>query len=153
MCIALPNTEKTFTVTLFLPMQGDPSFHALPDLASARAFFQRDFADALPLLPDFDADWTDNPVSGLGTLRLQRWHLDGRAVLLGDAAHAMVPFHGQGMNCAFEDCVSLARHLQQGEDMEAAFAAFEAERKPNADAIADKLIANAQELLGAVGKR
>ena len=146
MCIALPNTEKSFTVTLFLPMQGEPSFHTLPDLASARAFFERDFADALPLLPDFDAQWTDNPVSGLGTLRLQRWHLDGRAVLLGDAAHAMVPFHGQGMNCAFEDCTALDRHLASAPDFETAFACFEAERRPNADAIQAMALENYVEM-------
>ncbi|MFY2765053.1 FAD-dependent oxidoreductase [Arenimonas sp. MALMAid1274] len=146
MCIALPNTEQTFTVTLFLPMRGDPSFATLPDLAAARDFFARDFADALPLVPDFDADWTNNPVSGLGTLSLQRWHLDGRAVLLGDAAHAMVPFHGQGMNCAFEDCVALDRHLAASPDFAAAFAAFEAERRPNADAIQAMALENYVEM-------
>lgn len=146
MCIALPNTEKTFTVTLFLPMQGEPSFASLPDLAASRDFFARDFADALPLLPDFDADWTDNPVSGLGTLSLQRWHLDGRAVLLGDAAHAMVPFHGQGMNCAFEDCIALDRHIAAAADFESAFAGFEAERRPNADAIQAMALENYVEM-------
>ena len=146
MCIALPNTEKTFTVTLFLPMQGEPSFATLPDLAAARDFFARDFADALPLLPEFDADWTNNPIGGLGTLRLQRWHLDGRAVLLGDAAHAMVPFHGQGMNCAFEDCVALDRHLAEAPDFATAFAAFEAERRPNAEAIQAMALENYVEM-------
>src|SRR5688500_16564584 len=124
MCIALPNTERTFTVTLFLPMHGEPSFATLPDVAAARAFFARDFADALALIPDFDADWAAHPVGQLGTLRLARWHLDGRAVLLGDAAHAMVPFHGQGMNCAFEDAVALDRHLAATPDFAAAFAGF-----------------------------
>ena len=146
MCIALPNTEQTFTVTLFLPMTGDPSFATLPDLAAARAFFARDFADALPLVPDFDADWTNNPVSGLGTLRLDRWRLDGRAVLLGDAAHAMVPFHGQGMNCAFEDCIALDRHLAAADDFETAFSAFEAERRPNAEAIQAMALENYIEM-------
>ncbi len=146
MCIALPNTERTFTVTLFLPQQGDPSFATLPDLAAARAFFARDFADALPLIPDFDADWTRNPIGQLGTLRLQRWHLDGRAVLLGDAAHAMVPFHGQGMNCAFEDCLALDRHLAGTDDLAAAFAAFEAERRPNAEAIQAMALENYVEM-------
>jgi len=146
MCIALPNTEKTFTVTLFLPMQGEPSFATLPDLAAARDFFARDFADALPLIPEFDADWTQNPIGSLGTLRLQRWHLDGRAVLLGDAAHAMVPFHGQGMNCAFEDCVALDRHLAEAADFESAFAAFEAERRPNAEAIQAMALENYIEM-------
>ena len=146
MCIALPNTEQTFTVTLFLPMQGDPSFATLPDVAAARAFFARDFADALPLVPDFDAAWTQNPVSGLGTLRLGHWRLDGRAVLLGDAAHAMVPFHGQGMNCAFEDCLALDRHIAAAPDFATAFAGFEAERRPNAEAIQAMALENYVEM-------
>lgn len=146
MCIALPNTEKTFTVTLFLPMQGDPSFATLPDLAAARAFFARDFADALPLVPEFDADWTNNPVGGLGTLGLQRWRLDGRAVLLGDAAHAMVPFHGQGMNCAFEDCVALDQCIAAAPDFATAFADFETLRRPNAEAIQSMALENYVEM-------
>jgi kynurenine 3-monooxygenase len=146
MCIALPNTEQTFTVTLFLPNEGDPSFATLPDLAAARAFFARDFGDALALLPDFDKDWIDNPTGGLATLRLANWRLDGRAVLVGDAAHAMVPFHGQGMNCAFEDCVSLARHIGGAASWEQAFAGFEDERKPNARAIQDMALENYIEM-------
>ena len=146
MCIALPNTERTFTVTLFLPNAGDPGFDGLDDLAAARAFFERDFADALPLIPDFERDWTNNPVGVLGTLRLRNWRLDGRAVLLGDAAHAMVPFHGQGMNCAFEDCVALDAHLASADGFESAFAAFEAERRPNADAIQAMALENYIEM-------
>jgi kynurenine 3-monooxygenase len=147
MCIALPNTERTFTVTLFLPNEGEhPSFATLPDLAAARAFFEDDFADALPLIPDFDRDWTGNPIGVLGTLYLDRWHLGGQAVLLGDAAHAMVPFHGQGMNCAFEDCVALDRHLGEAADFASAFAAFEAERRPNAEAIQHMALENYIEM-------
>jgi kynurenine 3-monooxygenase len=146
MCIALPNTERTFTVTLFLPLDGDPSFATLPDVAAAAAFFRAEYADALPLIPDFAADWAGHPVGSLGTLRLQRWRLDGRAVLLGDAAHAMVPFHGQGMNCAFEDCVALDRHLAAGGDLAGAFAAFEAERRPNAEAIQAMALENYVEM-------
>ena len=82
----------------------------------------------------------------LGTLYLDRWHLDGRAVLLGDAAHAMVPFHGQGMNCAFEDCVALARHIAERRRRAAAFAAFEAERRPNARAIQAMALENYLEM-------
>jgi kynurenine 3-monooxygenase len=146
MCIALPNTEQTFTVTLFLPNEGEPSFASLPDLAAARAFFAAEFADALPLVPDFDREWTSNPIGSLFTLYLERWHLDGRAVLIGDAAHAMVPFHGQGMNCAFEDCVALARHIDAAPDWQSAFAAFEAERKPNAEAIQAMALENYVEM-------
>jgi kynurenine 3-monooxygenase len=82
----------------------------------------------------------------LATLYLDRWHLDGRAVLLGDAAHAMVPFHGQGMNCAFEDCVALAEHLERDPDLATAFAAFEAERRPNALAIQEMALENYLEM-------
>jgi kynurenine 3-monooxygenase len=146
MCIALPNTEHTFTVTLFLPIQGEPSFATLPDLRSARALFERQFPDALALMPDFDVDWTRNPVGQLGTLRLKRWCLDERAVLLGDAAHAMVPFHGQGMNCAFEDCVALDRHIEAAGDWAEAFANFEGERRPNADAIQQMALENYIEM-------
>lgn len=139
MCIALPNDERTFTVTLFMAMEdagdGDPSFETVPDAEAARALFERDFADALPLIPELEHDYEANPIGTLGTLYLDRWHVGDEAVLIGDAAHAMVPFHGQGMNCAFEDCVALANHLEANADIGAAYAAFEAERMPDASAI------------------
>jgi kynurenine 3-monooxygenase len=148
MCIALPNTEGNFTVTLFLPGDGAaPSFATLPDVAAARLFFQQQFPDALALMPGFDADWQAHPVGQLATLYLERWHLDGRALLLGDAAHAIVPFHGQGMNAGFEDAAELATLLGQGAgDPAAAFAEFESCRKPNADAIAAMSLANYIEM-------
>jgi kynurenine 3-monooxygenase len=146
MCIALPNDEGTFTVTLFLPNEGDPSFATVRDGAAARALFARDFPDALPLIPRLEHDFEHNPTGTLATLYLDRWHLDDRAVLLGDAAHAMVPFHGQGMNCAFEDCVALAAHLARAPDLAAAFAAFEAERRPNAAAIQQMALENYLEM-------
>jgi kynurenine 3-monooxygenase len=146
MCIALPNTEKTFTVTLFLPNEGDPSFAMLPDHVAARDFFAREFGDALALIPDFDADWSGHPIGSLSTLYIDRWHLDGRAVLLGDAAHAMVPFHGQGMNCAFEDCVALLRHVEASSDWPSAFAAFADERRPDAAAIQAMALENYVEM-------
>lgn len=146
MCIALPNDERTFTVTLFLPNEGDPSFATVRNGADARALFERDFADALPLIPDLERDFERNPAGLLATLYLDRWHLDERAVLLGDAAHAMVPFHGQGMNCAFEDCVALAEHLDAHADRAAAFAAFQAERLPNARAIQAMALENYLEM-------
>ena len=186
MCIALPNDEGTFTVTLFLPneplanealpnepspdgqlpneklpiqpltnqsMAGakvanppGPSFASVRTGADARALFERDFADALPLIPNLERDFEHNPAGLLATLYLDRWHLGDRAVLLGDAAHAMVPFHGQGMNCAFEDCVALAAHLDAGGDREAAFAAFQAERLPNSRAIQAMALENYLEM-------
>jgi kynurenine 3-monooxygenase len=150
MCIALPNTEQTFTVTLFLPLQADgtgtPTFADLPDAKAAHAFFARDFPDALALVPDFDADWSGHPIGNLSTLYVDRWRYGGEAVLLGDAAHAMVPFHGQGMNCAFEDCLALVRHIEQAPNWDAAFAGFEAERKPNAEAIQAMALENYVEM-------
>ncbi|MDI9240229.1 NAD(P)/FAD-dependent oxidoreductase [Lysobacter sp. LF1] len=146
MCIALPNDERTFTVTLFLPNEGDPSFATVRNGEDARALFERDFADAVPLIPALEEDFERNPAGLLATLYLDRWHLDGRAVLLGDAAHAMVPFHGQGMNCAFEDCVALAEHLDANPDRAAAFAAFQAERLPNARAIQAMALENYLEM-------
>lgn len=146
MCIALPNDERTFTVTLFLPNEGDPSFATVRNGAEARALFARDFPDALPLIPNLERDWDRHPTGLLATLFLDRWHLNDRAVLLGDAAHAMVPFHGQGMNCAFEDCVALAEHLDRTPDRARAFAAFEAERLPNSRAIQQMALENYLEM-------
>ena len=147
MCIALPNDERTFTVTLFMPHKGDyPSFEQVRTGDEAWALFQRDFPDALPLIPQLRQHYEAHPVGTLATLRLERWHLQGRAVLLGDAAHAMVPFHGQGMNCAFEDCVALAEALERTPSLAAAFAAFEAERKPNAEAIQQMALENYIEM-------
>ena len=150
MCIALPNDEKTFTVTLFMAEKDDgsgvPSFESVATPAQARVLFERDFPDALPLIPDLEQAWAANPPGLLGSIYLERWSLDDRAVLMGDAAHAMVPFHGQGMNCAFEDCVALADALDGHTDPAAAFAAFEAERKPNASAIQKMALDNYIEM-------
>ena len=147
MCIALPNSEGTFTVTLFLPNQGAyPSFASLKSGDDAERLFDDYFQDARALMPSLKTDFIDNPLGELGTLRLQRWHLDDRAVLLGDAAHAMVPFHGQGMNCAFEDCVALADAMAGHSSLADAFAAFEAERRMNASAIQDMALENYIEM-------
>ena len=151
MCIALPNDEQTFTVTLFLPNAADPEagvpgFDTIRTGADARALFDREFPDASALIPRLEQDFDGNPTGVLGTLYLDRWHLDGRAVLVGDAAHAMVPFHGQGMNCAFEDCVALAEHLDRTADRATAFAAFQAERLPNARAIQHMALENYLEM-------
>ncbi|MGH8154717.1 MAG: FAD-dependent oxidoreductase [Rhodanobacteraceae bacterium] len=152
MCIALPNAERNFTVTLFMPGAGPhPSFATLPDAPAARAFFEREFGDALALMPTFDADWNGHPVGQLATLYLERWHLADTAVLLGDAAHAVVPFHGQGMNAGFEDAGELATLMAATPgDPGSAFTRFEARRKPNADAIAAMSLANYIEMRDSV---
>ncbi|MEX1827601.1 FAD-dependent oxidoreductase [Luteibacter sp. CQ10] len=148
MCIALPNREGSFTVTLFLPNEGEhPSFRSISGAGAAEAFFRADFPDALALMPDFATDWSAHPVGTLATLYLDRWHIGGRALLIGDAAHAMVPFHGQGMNCGFEDAAELASLFEvTPNDPAAVFAAFEAQRKPNADAIARMALENYVEM-------
>jgi len=154
MCIALPNAEGSFTVTLFLPNHakpGAPSFASLDSPQAVRDFFERDFADAVPLMPDYENDFATNPTGLLGTLYLDRWHIDGRALLLGDAAHAIVPFHGQGMNCGFEDAVELAELMDLAtDDAAGVFAEFQRRRKPNADAIAAMALENYVEMRDSV---
>ncbi len=152
MCIALPNTEGSFTVTLFLPGQGAaPSFATLPDARAAAVFFNQQFPGLLPLIPHFNDDWDNNPVGSLSTLYLDRWHLDGHALLVGDAAHAIVPFHGQGMNCGFEDTVVLANLLAAAPDDSAdVFAEFQRVRQPATDAIARMALENYVEMRDSV---
>jgi len=156
MCIALPNAEGSFTVTLFLPSlpganPAEPSFASIDSVQSARVLFEREFADLLPLLPEFDQDYAANPVGVLATLYLDRWHLDRRALLVGDAAHAIVPFHGQGMNCGFEDAVELAELLESHhDDLGWTFAEFERRRRPNAEAIAAMALENYVEMRDSV---
>ncbi len=147
MLIALPNPDSTFTVTLFLPNTGEPSFASLTDAAALREFFASTFPDTLDLIPGLEQQFFTNPTGELGTVRCSPWHYGDKALLIGDAAHAVVPFHGQGMNCAFEDCAALddlvATH---GDDWTATFAALSARRKPNADAIADMALENYVEM-------
>ncbi len=105
----------------------------------------------MPLIPELETDFATNPVGVLATLYLDRWHLDGRALLLGDAAHAIVPFHGQGMNCGFEDAVELAELLDEHhDDLEWTFAEFERRRRPNAEAIAAMALENYVEMRDSV---
>lgn len=146
MLIALPNTDGSFTVTLFLPREGAPGFSALATPAAVTEFFRHEFPDALKLLPDLAEEFFANPTGMLGTVYTEPWHLDGRALLIGDAAHAVVPFHGQGMNAAFEDCRLLAERLAPDADVAAVFAEFSRTRKPDADAIARMALANYVEM-------
>ncbi|MFO1427226.1 MAG: NAD(P)/FAD-dependent oxidoreductase [Steroidobacteraceae bacterium] len=146
MLIALPNTDGTFTATLFLPRTGPVSFAALHDSAAARALFEREFPSALPLLPDLEAEWRAHPEGQLGTIHCDRWHAGGQLLLIGDAAHAIVPFHGQGMNCAFEDCVEFAAQLAARRDCAGAFAQYEHGRRSDVEAIARMALENYVEM-------
>lgn len=152
MCIALPNTEGSFTVTLFLPAHGAaPSFDTLPDERTGAAFFREQFPDLLPLIPHFANDYASHPVGSLSTLYLDRWHLDARALLIGDAAHAIVPFHGQGMNCGFEDTTVLCDLLAaEPGDRAGVFAEFQRVRQPDTDAIAAMALENYIEMRDSV---
>ncbi len=146
MLMALPNTDGSFTATLFLARAGERGFATLGDAAAVAAFFEREFPSALPHLPRLTEQFAANPQGLLGTVRCDRWHHRGQVLLLGDAAHAIVPFHGQGMNCAFEDCVELVGLLDGGADWEQAFAEFERRRAPQAAAIAQMALENYVEM-------
>ncbi len=150
MMIALPNTDGSFTATLFMPKDGAPSFSSLEDLDDFRQFIHTTFPDAAPHLTELAEDLHEHPVGILGTIRCPHWHVDGRALVVGDAAHAIVPFHGQGMNCGFEDCEALGRIIAASETWPQAFAAFDAERRRNADAIADMALENYLEMRSSV---
>ena len=151
MLIALTNHDGTFNVTLFLPQEGEPSFASLATPGAIRDFFAREFPDAAGMIHDLEHAFLANPTGMLGTVRCSPWHLDGRALLIGDAAHAIVPFHGQGMNCAFEDCLELDRcYEERGGDWARTFALFYERRKPNADAIADMALENYVEMRDSV---
>lgn len=150
MLIALPNQDSTFTATLFLARNGANSFEQLRNAADVDAFFAREFPSARALIPDLLREWFEHPQGSLGTVYTRGWHLDGRVLLLGDAAHAIVPFHGQGMNCAFEDCAELMRMMDEHHTWAGLFEAFEQERKPNTDAIAQMALENYVEMRDSV---
>jgi kynurenine 3-monooxygenase len=145
MLIALPNTDGSFTATLFLAREGQESFAALRDAPAVRAFFARHFTDVLPLIPDLEQQFAAHPQSQLATLHCWPWHAR-RCLLIGDAAHAIVPFHGQGLNCGFEDCLVLDTLMSQQPDPALAFAQFEAQRRLDTDAIAIMALENYQEM-------
>lgn len=147
MMIALPNLDRSFTCTCFWPFEGDNSFASMQSPDDIAAFFQREFPDAVSHMPTLVEDFQTNPTSSLMTVRCNPWHIDGRVALLGDAAHAIVPFYGQGMNAAFEDCTVLTRLLDElSDDWPATLRAFSRQRKPDADAIADLALENFIEM-------
>jgi kynurenine 3-monooxygenase len=146
MLIALPNTDGSFTATLFLPRTGPASFAALTAPAQIEEFFAREFPDAARLMPDLVREFTRNPRGLLGTVHNAPWHVAGHVLLLGDAAHAIVPFHGQGMNATFEDCLVFDDLIDAHDDWASLFAEFERQRRPNAEAIAQMSLENYVEM-------
>jgi kynurenine 3-monooxygenase len=148
MLIALPNLDGSFTVTLFLSHnEGEYNFNNLTTPEIVTEFFKKEFPDALELMPNLIEDFFDNPTSALGTVKCSPWHYKGNTLLMGDAAHAVVPFYGQGMNASFEDVVELDKILELHDgDWETVFKAYEKTRKKDTDAIADLAIDNFYEM-------
>ena len=147
MLIALPNIDGTFACILFLPFEGADSFASLSSETDVIHFFQERFPDASRLMPQLAENYAANPTGAMVTIKCSPWHVRGRTLLLGDAAHAIVPFFGQGINCGFEDCTYLVELLDRhGADWSRVFEEFEKERKVNTDAIADMAIENFTEM-------
>lgn len=153
MLIALPNMDGSFTCTLFLPHRGPLSFESLKSEADVTTFFNEVFSDALNIMPTLTHDFFKNPTGSLTTIKTFPWNDRGKMLLLGDAAHAIVPFFGQGMNCGFEDCTVLDSMMNEYDDWEPIFERFSSVRKRNADAIADMAVENFIEMRDKVADR
>ena len=146
MLIALPNLDKSFTCTLFFPFEGPVSFDMLKTEEEVEAFFNEQFADAVPLLPNLKKEFFENPTSSLVTVRCDPW-VKGNTALIGDSAHAIVPFYGQGMNSGFEDCHVFAQLLDKHNGInDAMLAEYQALRIPDGNAIADLALYNFIEM-------
>jgi kynurenine 3-monooxygenase len=147
MMIALPNPDGSFTCTLFWEFEGPRSFATMQTDDDVHRFFGEEFPDAVPLMPTLFDDFQNNPTGSLVTIRCAPWFYRDKVCLVGDAAHAVVPFYGQGMNAAFEDCVVLDECLEENRgNRERAFAEYFRRRKENADALADLAIGNFIEM-------
>jgi kynurenine 3-monooxygenase len=153
MLMALPNIDGSFTVTLYLPEQGSASFEQLDSPGKVEALFEEQFPDSVALIPDLSESFLAGPTGDLGTVRFHPWHYRDKVSLIGDAAHAIVPFFGQGMNCGFEDCTVLDELLGRhgNENWGAVLSDFDESRKPHADAIADMALENFVEMRDSVG--
>jgi len=152
MLIALPNLDKSYTCTLFFPFEGEQSFTALDSREKMLTFFTETFPDAVPLMPTLEQDYFAYPAASLVTVKCFPWSYEDKLLLLGDAAHAIVPFFGQGMNCGFEDCVILDNLIvSENDDWKKIFSVFESERKKNSDAIAELAVENFVEMRDLVG--
>ncbi|MDF2435812.1 MAG: FAD-dependent monooxygenase [Bacteroidota bacterium] len=147
MMIALPNMDGNFTCTLFFPFEGEKSFASITTREQVKKFFEEEFPDAVPLMPTLVDDYMNNPTSSLVTVKCFPWTFDDKIALIGDAAHAIVPFYGQGMNCGFEDCVVLNNLIDKHkEDWPQILTEYQNLRKPDADAIADLAVMNFVEM-------
>jgi kynurenine 3-monooxygenase len=147
MMIALPNTDGTFTCTMFMPFEGEVAFDKLKTEQDVTELFDKQFADAKGLMPDLLTDFFTNPTSSLITTHIFPWIYKDKSALIGDAAHAIVPFYGQGMNAGFEDCTVLSALMDQhGEDWATIMPEYQKKRKVNGDAVADLALTNFTEM-------
>jgi kynurenine 3-monooxygenase len=147
MLIALPNLDKTFTCTLFFPFEGATSFAQLNTKEKVVEFFEKTFPDVTQLAPNYVEEFFSNPTSSLVTVKCYPWIRDDYFALIGDAAHAIVPFFGQGMNCGFEDCRVLDDLIEKyADDWTAILNEYQTLRKPDGDAIADLAVNNFTEM-------
>ncbi|MCF8255166.1 MAG: FAD-dependent monooxygenase [Bacteroidia bacterium] len=154
MMIALPNPAGDFTCTLFVPFDGETSFNAIKTREDVEKFFAEEFPDATPMMPTLLEDYFKNPTSSLVTVRCYPWVKADKLALMGDAAHAVVPFYGQGMNCSFEDVVVMDECIEKyGSDWNKVFDEYQKLRKPNADAISELAIQNYAEMADKVGDK
>jgi kynurenine 3-monooxygenase len=151
MLIALPNLEGSFTCTLFLPMEGPLSFQSVTAREELRKLFNENFADVVPFIPGLESEFFDNPTGRMVTVKTEPWNVKDRALVIGDAAHAIVPFFGQGMNCGFEDCFVFDQMFSENASFENLFHEMSATRKTNTDAIADMAVENFTEMRDKVG--
>jgi len=154
MLIALPNNDGSLTATLFLPFEGDVSFYGLKTEKNINDFFDKYFSDAKKIIPDLNKQFNLHPVSGLFLVHADKWS-NSHSLLIGDAAHALVPFYGQGMNAGFEDCRILAEIMDNQSDLnwEKIFKEFFSQRKNNADAISELALQNFTEMRDLVADR
>ncbi len=147
MLIALPNLDGSFTCTLFMPFEGENSFASLDNRQKVEAFFAENLPDTVDVIPDLAEDFFKNPTSTLVTMKCFPWTYSDKVALIGDAAHAIVPFYGQGMNAGFEDITILYQMMQEyGNDWKTIFSEYEKSRKPDADAIAELSYRNFMEM-------
>lgn len=152
MMIALPNLDGSFTVTLFFPMKGEVSFESIKTEGDVLTFFQKTFPDAIPHMPTLTKDYFENPTSTLVTVRCDPWNYEDKVLLMGDAAHAVVPFYGQGMNAGFEDCsVFYELYDELHKDPLSLFEKYSELRVPDGNAIADLALYNYIEMRDLTG--
>jgi len=135
MIIALPNTDKSFTCTLFMKSTGKESFEDINDNKSLISFFEKNFADLIPLIDNLELDFFNNPIGKLIGVKSPKWYFQNKALIVGDAAHATVPFYGQGMNAAFEDCFVLSNIIKNSSSWEDVFEQYVIKRKEDADTV------------------